>query len=671
MSRSFVLGNGNILVGLDEHGQVKDFYYPYVGMENHACGQAHKLGIWVDGIFTWLDNPSWKKQLTYKKETLVTEIKVVNDGLKIEILFNDTVDNEKNVFIRHVTIINNASHKREIRFFFHQIFIINQSNYGDTVYYNPQYQSLIHYKSKRYFLINACHLGDSKSGISSYACGLAGQYGNQGSWVDAEDGILSNNSIEHGSVDSILSLNFFLESSETTKLCYWICIGENIEQVSHLNTFVLENNDILITRNETFYQEWVNRTPFEFRGLSERVIDLFKRSLLIIRAHTDNNGAIIASSDSNTLLATRDSYSYMWPRDGALISRSLDRGGYFSLTQNFFTFCMNALTKEGYLFHKYLPDGSLGSTWHSWLHEGHIQLPIQEDETAIVIYALWKHYLINHNEKFVYEIYKNFIERAADFLVKYIDPTTGLPKESYDIWEEKLGIHTYTCCTVYAGLQAASYFFDLFDEKEKSQLYAKTADTIKNSIIRYLYDPSKKIFIKGLYYHNGQLHRDTTNDASSFYGIFEYQILDSNDPRVISHFEILKKDLFCDTKIGGYARYENDYYYRKDQIIPGNPWFITILWLAEYYIEIAKTEQDFKPVLDIFEWVAKHAQSSGILSEQIDPHTGYQLSVAPLTWSHAAYVTAVTKYLEKLDDLKICKICNPVVLKKIPKKEKE
>ena len=38
--------------------------------------------------------------------------------------------------------------------------------------------------------------------------------------------------------------------------------------------------------------------------------------------------------------------------------------------------------------HKYRPDKSLGSSWHPWVRNGKPELPIQEDETALVIYAL-------------------------------------------------------------------------------------------------------------------------------------------------------------------------------------------------------------------------------------------------------------------------------------------
>ena len=88
----------------------------------------------------------------------------------------------------------------------------------------------------------------------------------------------------------------------------------------------------------------------------------------------------------------------MWPRDGALVAHALDLAGYQEPPRRFFEFCADVLTPEGYLLHKYKPDGSLGSSWHPWIGpngDGGAQtpqLPIQEDETALAIWALWKHF---------------------------------------------------------------------------------------------------------------------------------------------------------------------------------------------------------------------------------------------------------------------------------------
>ncbi|PIQ84128.1 MAG: hypothetical protein COV75_03825, partial [Candidatus Omnitrophica bacterium CG11_big_fil_rev_8_21_14_0_20_63_9] len=83
------------------------------------------------------------------------------------------------------------------------------------------------------------------------------------------------------------------------------------------------------------------------------------------------------------------------------------------------------------------------------------------------------------------------------------------------------------------------------------------------------------------------------------------------------------------------------------QKVPGNPWFICTLYWAHYLTARAKVPEDLKNPLQILEWVAEHALPSGVLAEQVNPHTGEPLSVSPLTWSHAAFVSAVIDYLEK------------------------
>jgi hypothetical protein len=39
------------------------------------------------------------------------------------------------------------------------------------------------------------------------------------------------------------------------------------------------------------------------------------------------------------------------------------------------------------------------------------------------------------------------------------------------------------------------------------------------------------------------------------------------------------------------------------------------------------------------------------MGEQIDPNTGAPLSVSPLFWSHAEFVTAVCEYLNRYNEI--------------------
>lgn len=651
MARKVILGNGNMLVCLDKNARIRDFYYPYVGQENHVSSNIHRTGVWVDGKFSWIEEKDWDLLIRYKKDSLVSEIIAYNSHLEIELTINETVHFEKNIFIRRVNVENKSSNQREVRVFFSQNFHISESNIGDTVYYDPNSESIINYKGKRYFLIGGMNKGNS---FDDYATGGAQGVGNKlGTYVDCEDGVLSKNPIEHGAVDSSIGFSLIIDAHQKQELDYWICVGKKHSEIIKLRNFIIKKTPSkIISETDEYWNGWLNNKNVNFYKLGSEIQDLFRRSLLIVRAQTDNNGAIIAANDTHTFHFKKDTYSYMWPRDGALIARSLDRVGHKDITSKFFKFCSGLISDGGYLLHKYRPDGSFGSSWHSWFKGDKIQLPIQEDETALVLDALWKHYLKHEDDEMVKGMYEGFIKKAADFMVNFRDPETNLPRETYDLWEEKLGVHTFTCSTVYAGLRAAEKFAKKFGSTEDSRKYAKAAEEIKEAILKYLYDAKGKYFIKRIYYDDeGNMQRDMVVDVSSFYGVFEYNILPVDDERLISSVKKTMEKLWCMTQCGGLSRYEGDMYYRKHNG-KENPWIISTMWLCEYYIERAKNLKDLKQAEDLLTWTTEKAFDSGVLSEQLDPDNSQPLSVAPLTWSHAGFIIAVVKYLDKYEKLK-------------------
>src|SRR5205814_1663431 len=158
---------------------------------------------------------------------------------------------------------------------------------------------------------------------------------------------------------------------------------------------------------------------------------------------------------------------------------------------------------------------------------------------------------------------------------------------------------------------------------------------------------------------------DETIDAAIF-AVYKFHLFDADDPRVVATMRAIEDKLWVKTKVGGVARYENDYYHRVSNNIkdvPGNPWFICTLWLADYFITRAKTSADLKLALPIFEWTANHALESGVLAEQVNPYTNEPISVSPLTWSHATVVSTAIKYLEKLEELQQCTTCNQPIFR--------
>jgi GH15 family glucan-1,4-alpha-glucosidase len=486
--------------------------------------------------------------------------------------------------------------------------------------------------------------------FQDFACGRMNFQGKEGTHRDAEDGQLSKNPIEHGPADSVIGVYGQYKAGETRIVHYWIAAAQFVHEAQELNQYIVKKSaEYLVRAAVDQWKDWLGAR--DFADLADAHQSLFRRSLMYMRAHVDQDGGIIASLDSDILQFALDTYAYIWPRDASYVAQVFIRAGDTVIAKRFLEFCRQTITRNGYFLHKYLPDTSLGSSWHPWWKDGEVQLPIQEDETALVVLTAAREYQATGDIEFLEGIYAPVVERAADFLVDYRDAETKLPQPSYDLWERKRGVITFTTSSVYAALRAAAELSVAVGRKDNEKKYREASEEVREAILKHLWDEKNGLFVNMLNTTKDGIVYDRTLDASSIYGIFSFGVLPVDDPKLERAWNTTVGRLSEGISSGGIARFEDDDYYRIPGTSQGNPWIVTTLWYAEYLIAKAKKRSDLKRVRDMFDWVVRHAQPSGVLSEQQHPQTGVQVSVAPLAWSHAAYVNAVLLYLEKMKEL--------------------
>jgi len=647
--RDIPVGNGSLLVNFDDKYQIRDIYFPHVGQENHSEGFPFRFGILVDGTFSWISSPDWTRQLLYLPETLVTDVKLTNPSLGIEIVCNDTVASHDNIFLRRVEVRDLEDKTREIRIFLHHDFRIYENEVGDTAYYDPDCLALIHYKKNRYFLIN------TEPHFNSFATGRKAFGDQEGTWRDAESGHLRGGAITEGSVDSTIGVHFDLAPSQKKEFFYWIAAGTSHADVTELNKYILDRRpQRFLDYSANYWRAWVNKNDTDLADLPANIVDLYKRSLLIAFTQIDHGGAILAANDSDVTARATDHYSYLWTRDGAFIANALDMAGYPGISRRFYELCLTIVHNDGYFLQKYNADGTVASGWHAaWDIYGSKKLtPIQEDETALVLWALWHHYDMYRDIEFAHRVYRKLIVRCADFMVRFRRSDLNLPQPSWNLWENQRGIHTFTCSTVVAGLRAAAMFAKLFADTERFDNYEIAANEIVAGMREHLYDSSKGRFLRSLNFHgDDHFEADDRVDASLF-GTFYFGAFSPNDEMVVNTIRAIEETLLSSSPFGGVARFQDDDYVRASNLITGNSWFICSQWLAEFYIATANSEHELEKALDILRWTVDRARPSGILAEQLDPATGEHLSVSPLTWSHSTFVSTVLNYIRKLRQLR-------------------
>ncbi len=658
MPRDLPVSNGRLLVGFDREYLIRDVYFPHVGKENHASGHPFRLGVWVEGGFAWMGR-DWQPDMRYSAESMVTEVRARHAGLGVELLCSDGVDFYENVLIRYVHVTNTADRAREIRLFFHHDFHIRGNEVGDTVLYSPETQALIHYKDDRYFLMN-CAAGGTV-GVQQYACGTKELGGAEGTWRDAEDGVLGGNPIAQGSVDSTFGVALQVAPRGSAELHYWMAAGRDFREVATIDKVVRDKSPgELLRRTRNYWRLWVSKDRRGFAGLPPLVVDRYKQSLLIIQSQIDQGGAVIAANDTDILQFARDTYSYVWPRDGALVSVALLRAGHAGAPERFLQFCSRVISPNGYVRHKYNPDGTLASSWHGWVREGRPVLPIQEDETALVVWALWQYFELYQRIEETAPFYRTLVTRPADFMLEFVDEKTGLPLPSHDLWEERWGVHGFTVAAVIAGLRAAAQVADAFGEADRAARYRAGAQRMFEGLNTVMWNEREQRFARMAAPGPNGYTLDMTLDSSLF-GLVEFGALAPDDPRAEATLRQVEERLWVHTDVGGLARYENDYYHqvekRDTKRVPGNPWFISTLWLARYRLLRARSADDLQRARELIEWAAQRALPSGVMAEQLHPHTGEPVSVSPLTWSHAAYVRAVRECLDRTTELNRCPAC--------------
>jgi GH15 family glucan-1,4-alpha-glucosidase len=219
---------------------------------------------------------------------------------------------------------------------------------------------------------------------------------------------------------------------------------------------------------------------------------------------------------------------------------------------------------------------------------------------------------------------------------RFIDEQTDLPHASYDLWEEKFLTSTYTTCVTIAGLETAAKIANLVEQPDDAIRWERAAAGIRQNLDKLYHKDG--YFVKGyLMLEDGTLRYDNTLDISSLYGPFMYARLALDDERLASTARHVEERLLNASPSGGVTRYEHDNYFLTKHQYTGNPWVVTTMWLAQYYVSAGQTEK----ARQLVDWTLSRELPSGALSEQFDPESGSPLGVTPLVWSHAELVNTL------------------------------
>ena len=608
-----VIGNKKMLATYSKKGELLRLFYPNVDFRQFI--DYFHIGLKINDsqiIYLHEDiNNVYNQQ--YLQDTNILKTIIENKYFKLKISQIDAITIKDDILIKKFKFINENNIDLRINFLINSKILSSQDNpisariFDDTlIQYNYDYSVGIFSKEK----ITSYQLHDVNS---NFASGVIG----------GKDyiGMSSNSAISYdlGSLkpgeEREFTLFIYMKENKGIK------IEENIENsIDKIRKFEVDKKiDSIKKYWRKFVKEHINLDTSNF---SEKLDLIYKRSILLFPILINSEtGGIIAAPEIDEERKVSGGYAYCWPRDAVFITKALDILGMCNEAKDFYIkFCKNTQSKNGMWEQRFYTNGNLAPCWG-----------YQIDETASVVYGICEHYKFKKDIEFLKQSIK-MCENAVEFLFKYIENLLEIDEEdsvkkeielknkntnkievhlSYDLWEMNEAAHLYSLASIFSAFDAMIYMDEELQKNNNSNRIKqeivlnrklkleKYKDLIKKYITNNFYDEKQKIFYRNL--------TDKKMDISLL-GIFvPFGLLSTSEKSAKNLAE--KINMTLRTYTGGYLRFEGDNYYGGK-----NPWVISTLWMALYYIKADKKNK----AMECLDFVVKTASENCLLAEQVD-----------------------------------------------------
>ncbi|OGO81550.1 MAG: glycoside hydrolase [Clostridiales bacterium GWC2_40_7] len=623
-----IIGNSSMLGCITDTGELVRLYWPNIDYPQH-------LDKFLTGLFfpgkpvgtSWLDSEDWSRQQKYIPDTNIMETGFINRNNSIIVNQRDFVLPHKDILVRHYEFENTGESEIEAGFMLYSSAVSTNAQMS-CILFNFKYDSLVHYRHNYYVSISAdADAWKFQLGNDAFNCAGRVELNGNDSIGMMHDGAMS------------WMLGRIMPGMRRT-LNLYICTAHTLKDLKEtIREAKAGDYSRKYAETERYWKELIKGSRSFITGNAE-IDELYRRSILVFKLMSDKNtGGLLASAEIDEEFTKCGRYAYCWGRDAAFITGALDVCGLHDDVDKFYRWAAEVQDEEGSWQQRYHLDGNLAPSWG-----------LQIDETGTILWGILRHYKVTGRKDFLLDMWE-CIRRGAGFLLDFMDPDTGLPWLSFDLWEERLGEHAYSTAAVYGGIMSAVEVGCILKKPEELlEKWRTAAAGLKNAIGKNFWKQEWQRFIRSIRVklnpwgeeHTQDKvymkidskgnHRDFTCedwkvDISLLGLTVPFGVYKAGNPMMEGTLKVVEQVLACPVS-GGLKRYENDDY------AGGNPWLIAALWAALYHIE----NRNYGKAREYFYWAAGCRTQLGLLPEQADKETGKPAWVIPLTWSHAMFV---------------------------------
>ena len=618
-----IIGNKNMTISFSKNGELLRLFnqapdYKQFFEFFHAGVQINDSAL----IYLHNDINNNFKQF-YIEGTNVLTTEIINTYFNLKITQIDFAMVKENVLVRRYHFVNNNTIDLNLKFLTYSKLFTNINNDACGFVKND---ALLQYTHD----YTVCTFAKEK--ISSYQINNAAE--------TIMSGVASGKDYIGMSPDSSIEYDLgVLKPGEERIFNLYIHISDNSEKnlLNDLDQEIERYRKIDLKKElddtKKYWRKYLkdhSNIEFKAEGPLKKIYD--RTILLFPLLINEQTGGISAGVESDEYKTKCGRYSYCWPRDAVFITEALDEIGMLKEADKFYkVFCKMTQSRDGGWEQRFYTDGRLAPCWG-----------YQIDETASVVFGVYRHYEKTKNIKFLKDTLK-MCENAIDFIDKYVTDVLEEKfefRKSYDLWEEYEGVTLYSMSAIFGAYNAmlkiykevkveyANNRLRIEAMEKRKKILEKREREIKEYVLKTFYDEDKKCFVRNL--------DDRRLDISILGSVTPFNMFSPKEKRFLTTIE--RMNMTLRTYTGGYIRYEDDRYNGGY-----NPWVIANLWMANYYLDAG----DKKKAKECFEFVIKSASSYGFLGEQVNNETMQPSWIIGLTWSHAMFVIVINK-LSKL-----------------------
>ena len=634
-----IIGNKKIIASCTEKGELQRLCYPEV--DGRQFIDYFQTGVKINDsnlIYLHQDiNNKYSQEYIENTNILKTNIENTYFNFNIEQIDFALVD--KNIIVKKYIFKNNNSVDLDTKFIINSKILSNDlERFGSRIVdkgiiqYNHNYAMAIFSNKNLY----GHKLNDVQSTLQSAV-------------IRDKDYIGMSNEIA-------ISYDIgTIHPGEQQELNIFILVNENHDIEEKIQKCVKLNTDIEFENVKNYWNLYVeNHSKIKIESnksdFYKKLLEIYNRTILLFPLLiNDETGGIVAALELDENRTKSGCYAYCWPRDSIFITRAFDLLKMEKETEKFYNvFCKNTQSDNGMWEQRFYTDGTLAPCWG-----------YQIDETASVIYGVYDHYKHTKDNKFLEENLR-MCEKATEFLFAYTENLLNIDEEdlvkkelqekykkyfeitkhvSYDLWEMNEGVHLYSLSSIISGLECMKKIYETIDNKqenlrlkqEKRNKIAlklnKYIQLLKDYIEDNLIDKNTKTLKRNL--------KDNNMDISVIGAVYPFNVFNPNE-KVIKN-TVDKINMTLRTHTSGYLRFEYDNYMGGN-----NPWIITTLWMALYYIKI----NDLDNAKKCFSFVVNTSLKHGFLAEQVNNEDKNFKWVIGLGWSHAMFIIVLNELLK-------------------------